>query len=187
MLFRSPRLRWHLDGDRLKLAYALLFTLPGVPFLYYGDEIGMRYLEYLPTKEGGYTRTGSRTPMQWAAGKNLGFSAGDAESLYLPVDPAPDAPTAAAQAQDPASLLNTVMAILKLRHEYPDPQADGPFKLVHAKKGDPLLIYRRGSCLLAANPSNRSVQTDLTGEPLFQIGAFEKGTLGPRSFILLIQ
>ncbi len=40
--------------------------MPGVPFLYYGDEIGMRY-RALPGKEGGYVRTGSRTPMQWGA------------------------------------------------------------------------------------------------------------------------
>ena len=53
-----------LTPDELKIAYAMLFTLPGAPFVYYGDEIGMRYLP-LPTKEGGYFRTGSRTPMQW--------------------------------------------------------------------------------------------------------------------------
>ena len=44
----TPRISWYLSEERLKLAYALLFTLPGVPFLYYGDEIGMRYLSTLP-------------------------------------------------------------------------------------------------------------------------------------------
>ena len=62
-----------LTTDELRIAYAMLFTMPGAPFLYYGDEIGMRYLT-LPTKEGGYFRTGSRTPMQWAPGENLGFT-----------------------------------------------------------------------------------------------------------------
>ena len=58
--------------------------MPGVPFIYYGDEIGMRYLD-VPTHEGGYHRTGSRTPMQWdAAQPNFGFSTADPESLYLP-------------------------------------------------------------------------------------------------------
>lgn len=60
--------------------------LPGAPFIYYGDELGMRYRP-LPSKEGGYTRTGSRTPMQWDDGANLGFSQAAAEALYLPVDP----------------------------------------------------------------------------------------------------
>ena len=69
------RPRYNLDEQELKLAYAVIFTMPGVPFLYYGDEIGMRYLD-LPTKEGGYYRTGSRSPMQWDGSKNLGFSTG---------------------------------------------------------------------------------------------------------------
>ena len=71
--------------DELKIAYAMFLTLPGVPFIYYGDEIGMRYFE-LPTKEGGYTRTGTRTPMQWSEGNNKGFSTAPADKLYLPVD-----------------------------------------------------------------------------------------------------
>ena len=181
----TPRLRWHLDEDRLKLGYALLFTLPGVPFLYYGDEIGMRYLDYLPTKEGGYTRTGSRTPMQWAPGKNLGFSQAAPEKLYLPVDPALDAPTVSGQEGDPASILNTVKAVLALRHGHPDLQADGSFEVLHAKKGDPLLVYRRGSLTLAVNPSDKPVPTGLSGRPIFEIGAFEGGVLGPRSFAVL--
>ena len=66
----------------LKLAYSFLFTMPGNPFLYYGDEIGMRY-QNLPTKEGGYTRTYSRTPMQWDNTENCGFSTAVAKDLYL--------------------------------------------------------------------------------------------------------
>ena len=181
----TPRISWYLTDDQLKLAYALLFTLPGVPFLYYGDEIGMRYLDYLPTKEGGYTRTGSRTPMQWALEKNLGFSDADPGRLYLPVDPAPDAPTAAAQESDPGSLLNTVKAVLALRHRCPDLQADGSFQVLHAQAGDPLLIFRRGALTVALNPSNKPVKADVPGTPLFQIGSCEKGSLGPNSFVVL--
>ena len=60
-----------------------------------------------PQVEGAYQpRNGARTPMQWSAGKNLGFSSGDAANLYLPVDPAPDAPNVAAQEKNPNSLLN---------------------------------------------------------------------------------
>ena len=79
----------------LILALAAPVLQPGAPFLYYGDEIGMRYLP-LPTKEGGYFRTGSRTPMQWDNSANLGISAAAADKLYLPVDPAADAPTVTA-------------------------------------------------------------------------------------------
>ena len=142
---------YNLDMAELKLAYSVLFTLPGVPFLYYGDEIGMRYLE-VPTKEGGYFRTGSRTPMQWDESANLGFSSGRAESLYLPVDPSSDAPTVAAQEADPASLLNTVRAVLALRHQEEDLQADAEFRVVCSESSKPF-VYRRGKLLCAVNPA----------------------------------
>jgi maltose alpha-D-glucosyltransferase/alpha-amylase len=61
--------------------------MPGVPFLYYGDEIGMDYLKDLKPKEGSFFgRNGSRTPMQWTPRANRGFSSAPAKSLYLPVD-----------------------------------------------------------------------------------------------------
>ncbi len=181
----TPRISHYMTPEQLKVGMALLFTLPGVPFLYYGDEIGMRYLEYLPTKEGGYTRTGSRTPMQWSEGKNLGFSDGEAASLYLPVDPAKDAPTVSGQQKDPDSLLNTLKALLRLRHGTPDLRSDGSFTVLYAQKDDPLLVYRRGGLTLAANPSNKPVNTGLSGRAVFQIGAFEQGVLGPCSFVIL--
>lgn len=81
----TPRPRYNLTEEELKLAYSFIFTMPGVPFLYYGDEIGLNYIPGLPSKEGGYTRTGSRTPMQWTGGKNAGFSDADADKLYLPI------------------------------------------------------------------------------------------------------
>src|SRR5690606_26680066 len=68
-----------LDGDRrewLRL-HALLFSLPGTPIVYYGDEIGMGDNIWLDD------RHGVRTPMQWSGEKNAGFS--DAEETYLPV------------------------------------------------------------------------------------------------------
>ena len=184
------RPRYNLEPEELKLAYAFLFTMPGVPFLYYGDEIGMRYLE-LPTKEGGYHRTGSRTPMQWDGTENLGFSKGSAEALYLPVDPAGDAPTVAGQEDDPDSLLNTVRALLKLRHEQPDLQADAPFEPVCTEKGKPF-VYRRGGLVLAVNPSGEKLFADLEDEideALFTLGmADARGTrlvMGPQSFAVL--
>ncbi|WP_175934629.1 maltose alpha-D-glucosyltransferase [Corynebacterium sp. Marseille-P4321] len=66
------------DRDRLELAHALLLSLPGSPFLYYGDEIGMGDNIWLPDRDG------VRTPMQWSNDKNGGFSAADPERLYLP-------------------------------------------------------------------------------------------------------
>ncbi|GAB3407024.1 maltose alpha-D-glucosyltransferase [Schumannella luteola] len=70
-----------LDNSRaeLELAHALLFSLPGSPFLYYGDEIGMGDNIWLPDRDS------SRTPMQWTPDRNAGFSTADPGKLYLPV------------------------------------------------------------------------------------------------------
>ena len=170
------RPRFNLDTTELKLAYAFLFTLPGVPFLYYGDEIGMRYLD-VPTKEGGYFRTGSRTPMQWDGSANLGFSEGKAEDLYLPVDGSADAPTVEAQEADPASLLHTVRALLALRHSEEDLQADAALQVICSEPGRPL-VYRRGDLLCVVNPGGselemvlpESAAVGLQGQVLFAIG-----------------
>ena len=181
---------YRLDTEELKLVYAFLFTMPGVPFLYYGDEIGMRYLD-LPSKEGGYYRTGSRTPMQWDGTKNLGFSTGCADALYLPVDPAGDAPTVEDQEADPDSLLNAVKAILALRHAEADLQADADFEPLCAEKDKPF-VYRRGSMVLAVNPSGQalSAKAPVSGRSqVFTIGAAEVAgetlTLGAQSFTVL--
>jgi len=186
----TQRPRWNLTPDELKIAYACLFTLPGAPFLYYGDEIGMRYLD-VPTKEGGYFRTGSRTPMQWNADRNLGFSTADASKLYLPVDPAPDAPTVAAEEQDPDSLLNAVKSILAFRKSHDELCSDAPFEVVYAEADCPVFVYRRSGLLIAVNPKAKSCTAPVAsaGEVLYQIGNATPGekeiTMGPQSFAVI--
>ncbi|MCC8065813.1 MAG: DUF3459 domain-containing protein [Clostridiales bacterium] len=185
------RPKYNLSDQELKIAYAFIFTMPGVPYLYYGDEIGMRYQE-LPTKEGGYFRTGSRTPMQWNSQKNAGFSSGPADALYLPVDGSSDAPNVEKQEADENSLLNTVKALLRLRHEEEDLQADADFEVVYAQSGKLPFVYRRGDILIALNPSLETVSAPVNvGERTlrFAIGGGEaKGeriTLEPQSFLVL--
>ena len=186
---------YNLDTTELGLAYSFLFTLPGVPFLYYGDEIGMKYLD-VPTKEGGYFRTGARTPMQWDHSANLGFSDGKASDLYLPVDGSEDAPTVEAQEKDPASLLNTVRAILALRHQEKDLQADADFKVICSEEDKPF-VYMRGSLLCAVNPTGHeqsvklpaAVLAELKGEVLYGLGTagLKDGVLtaGAQSFAVM--
>jgi maltose alpha-D-glucosyltransferase/alpha-amylase len=176
----TVRPRYTLSPKELALAYAVIFTLPGTPFLYYGDEIGMRYLN-LPTKEGGYFRTGSRTPMQWkntASGvscKNLGFSTADTSQLYLPVDTSPDAPTVEESEKDSASLLNTVKAVLKLRHTEADLQSAPNLEILYAEKGKVPFVYKRGSFVIAVNPSGTAATATVNtvtraGKEVFAIG-----------------
>ena len=75
------RLASLLDNSRseLELIHALLLALPGSPFLYYGDELGMGDNIWLPDRDA------SRTPMQWTPDRNAGFSEADPGKLYLPV------------------------------------------------------------------------------------------------------
>lgn len=108
-----------LDNDRRKieLAHSLLFSLPGSPIIYYGDEIGMGDNIWLED------RNGVRTPMQWTSGINAGFSTATADRLYAPVisDPEfkPDKVNVASQLDDPHSLLNTLRSMIALRKRLP--------------------------------------------------------------------
>ncbi len=108
-----------LDGDRRKieLLTSLLLTLPGAPILYYGDEIGMGDAIQLPD------RMGVRTPMQWSAAPNAGFSAAPPERLYLPpiADERYGYPLVNVQAQQatPGSLWQQVRHLLAVRKTQP--------------------------------------------------------------------
>ena len=108
-----------LDNDRakLELMHSLLFTMPGVPFLYYGDEIGMGDDISLPD------RSGVRTPMQWDDGEQAGFSNTQSDALYAPLIRDPmygfQAVNVAAQMADEGSLLHAVRKMIALRKELP--------------------------------------------------------------------
>ncbi|MFW5714059.1 MAG: alpha-amylase family glycosyl hydrolase [Brevefilum sp.] len=160
----TPRVANGRSPAMMKLIYLFLLTMPGTPFIYYGDEIGMQFRE-LPSKEGGYLRTGSRTPMQWSDEKNAGFSNAPAEELYLPVNQAEDRPTVAGQESDPESLLNRVRALIKTRHALKALDADADFEVVYAESGKLPFVYTRAKAgqklLIALNPSNQNVSLAL--------------------------
>ena len=153
------RPRYTLTENELKLAYAFIFTMPGVPFLYYGDEIGLNYIPDLPTKEGGYTRTGSRTPMQWSEGVNAGFSEAEPDKLYLPVQyDKEDVPVVSVERamKDDNSLYNTVKSIISLRHKEKDLRADSSFCVICSEK-EKAFVYGRGDMVIVVNPRKESV------------------------------
>jgi maltose alpha-D-glucosyltransferase/alpha-amylase len=108
-----------LDGgrDEVELMHAILFSLPGAPVLYYGDEIGMGDNVYLGDRDG------VRTPMQWTGDRNGGFSRADFAQLYLPplMDPVYgfQAVNVEAQLRTPASVLRWLHRFVALRKEHP--------------------------------------------------------------------
>lgn len=162
----TPRLSENRSVDDLELFYLFQMTMPGTPFIYYGDEIGLRTVHGLPSKEGGYQRTGVRTPMQWDSSPNAGFSSAPAEALYLPIDPAGDRPTVAAQQHDPASLLNRVRRLIALRQAHPALQASAEFHVVYAERGRYPFVYLRETpqqrLLVALNPAGYPVEVTLS-------------------------
>ena len=187
-----PRMTNNLDETARKLAFCTIFTMPGVPFLYYGDEIGMRYQADLTSKEGGFSRTGSRTPMQWTNGKNLGFSEADEDKLYLPVDKSEDAPTVENQQNKKDSIFNTVKDIIRIRRENnADLGPDGDFEVVYAERNKYPFVYKRGSFIIGVNPCSNTETVSLDyniGDVVYQIGNVSFGdgrlTLEKQSFVL---
>jgi maltose alpha-D-glucosyltransferase/alpha-amylase len=130
------RLATLMDNNRrrIELLNSLLFSFPGTPVLYYGDEIGMGDNIYLGD------RNGVRTPMQWNADRNAGFSRASPARLYSPVIMDPilgyEAVNVEAQQGDPSSLLSWMRNMIALRKLFP--------------------VFGRGT-LEFLNPANRKV------------------------------
>jgi maltose alpha-D-glucosyltransferase/alpha-amylase len=126
---KDPRMRLNLgirrrlapllDNGRaeIELMTAILFSLPGSPVLYYGDEIGMGDNVYLGDRDG------VRTPMQWTGDRNGGFSSADFAQLYAPPSMDPvygfQALNVEAQLRTPSSLLRWTHRFIALRKEHP--------------------------------------------------------------------
>ncbi len=156
------RLARSLHGDELKIAFAFLLSMPGAPFVYYGDEIGMRYVEGLASVEGGYNRTGSRSPMQWDGTPNAGFSAAAPEQLYIPQDPGADRPTAEEQMSREGSLWREVQKLISVRRKNPALGNKGSIRFVRAEEnGYPLAYIRESgeqSILVILNPGREEAE-----------------------------
>lgn len=171
------RLARSIHGDNLKIAFAFLLSMPGVPFIYYGDEIGMRYVEGLSSVEGGYNRTGSRSPMLWDNSTNAGFSAAPKDMLYIKQDESADRPTVQAQMADENSLWHEVNKLIKIRQAHKALLAKGEIEFIYAEKNEYPLAYLRSSddekILVIINPANREVSFDCEytlGEKIYNFG-----------------
>jgi maltose alpha-D-glucosyltransferase / alpha-amylase len=153
------------DGPQLKVAMTFFLTLPGVPFIYYGDEIGLKFIPNLPSIEGSNVRSGERTPMQWDNEQNAGFSTAPKEKLYIPQDPDPNRPTVASQDKDPNSLLNYVRALIAFREAADALGNDGEFKMVGDLNKPYPLIYMRlmgnEKYIIALNPSDKPAEAEI--------------------------
>ena len=153
-----------LDGDttKIELLYAVLFSLPGTPIIYYGDEIGMGDNIYLEDRDG------VRTPMQWNAGKNAGFSTVMEEKLHLPIIKSDEFSytkiNVAAQEKDPNSLFNRVRNLLAIRKADPLLSSE-QYEIIPLADHPALLFIKRSqdehSIFALHNLSNISISIDM--------------------------
>ncbi len=146
------------DRRRIELMYGLLCALPGTPVLYYGDEIGMGDNFYLGD------RNGVRTPMQWSADRNAGFSRATPQKLYLPIIIDPEyhyeAINVEAQQNNPQSFLWQMKRLLALRKRF---QAFGRGQLTFLTTSNHKVLaftrHYQGECLLIVANMSRFAQS----------------------------
>jgi maltose alpha-D-glucosyltransferase / alpha-amylase len=124
-----------------ELFHAMLFSMPGSPVMYYGDEIGMGDNIYLGDRDG------VRTPMQWTPDRNAGFSTADFAQLFLPplMDPVYgyQAVNVEQQRRDSSSFLHWLRRMISVRRQHPV-LAVGQFEMLHAQNPSVLAYLRRG-------------------------------------------
>ena len=142
---------------RIELMSALLFSMPGTPLIYYGDEIGMGDNIYLGD------RNGVRTPMQWSADRNAGFSNANPQRLFLPIinDPEYHSETINVEAQqnNPYSLLWWMKRMIALRKRY-KAFGRGTIEFLQPANGKILIFLRRHEeeCIMVVANLSRFAQ-----------------------------
>lgn len=160
--FARPNCGDRNTSDQLKVVLAFLLTLKGIPFIYYGDEIGMKYIQHAKEIEGSDQRGGSRTPMQWNNSVSAGFSTATLNKFYLPLDTFNKRPSVEQQLNDKNSILNFTKQLIALRKKYNALGNTGGFKLLYCEDYKYPLVYERefGSekFLIVINPSGQSRQ-----------------------------
>ena len=171
------------DPADLKVLLTFVLTQPGVPMIYYGDEIGMKFLVNEPEVDGSRNRSGSRTPMQWDESQNAGFSTAPTDKIYLPIDPDANRPTVLKQEKDPKSQLNYLRALVKLRSSSAALNNDGGLKFLSDTTQPYPLVYLRYSgnekYIIAINPSNKAVEAKINTQgstrATYALGTIEGG------------
>jgi maltose alpha-D-glucosyltransferase/alpha-amylase len=149
-----------VDNDRrlAELLHAMLFSMPGSPILYYGDEIGMGDNIFLGDRDS------VRTPMQWSPDRNAGFSRSDFAQLYLPplMDPVYGFQSANVEAEmrDKSSFLYWMQHMLQVRQQRAGLFGEGSFEVLSAENPSALAYVREldGEIVLCVNNLSRFAQ-----------------------------
>lgn len=143
------------NADLVKTIFAFLLSFRQIPFIYYGDEIGMSH-NFSVSKDGGGARTGARTPMQWTEEKGRGFST--KKTTYLPTSDDRGI-SVEAQQKDANSILNVVRELIRIRKTYPSLFVTAEQKFVES--GYPAVFERtdgKQTMVIMLNPSNEEFE-----------------------------
>ena len=178
------------ERRRIELMNGLLFSLPGTPVIYYGDEIGMGDNIFLGD------RNGVRTPMQWSGDRNAGFSDANRQRLYLPVITDPEyhyeTVNVETQHQNPHSLLSWMKRVIALRKRH-RAFGRGTLELLRPENRKILAFVRRyesEQILVIANLSRflQTMELDLSAwkgmVPLELFGSTELPVIGDAPYFL---
>ncbi len=157
----------------LKTAMTFFLTMPWVPIVYYGEEIGMRSMDGVPAIEGSRDRSAERTPMQWSEGATAGFSTCEPTKLYLPIDTTPNRPDVASQENDPSSMLSWTKGLLALRRDIEALGNTGAWRMISDPHKPYPVIYERGEgserYLVILNPREKMAETVIDGSPVLRV------------------
>ena len=155
------------DPEELKTMMTFFLTMPWVPIVYYGEEIGMRSMDGVPAVEGSRDRSAERTPMQWGAGPTAGFSTCAPEKLYLPIDPSPNRPTVDNEINDASSMYSWTKGLLALRASIPALGNTGDWKYASNPNQPYPAVYERSAngekYLVVINPRAEKAKCTITG------------------------
>ncbi|MFD2648753.1 alpha-amylase family glycosyl hydrolase [Devosia albogilva] len=180
-----PRLATRLGPAQARVASLLLLTLPGTPFIYYGDELGMEASEFDPKdavdpyEKFGQGRDAERGPMPWSAEPHGGFTTG---TPWMTLPPNADTCNVEAQKADPRSIVHLHRRLIELRRQYLDLQ--GPaYETAYGNKQ--VLAYYRGKTdrfYVAANFSDTPQPAEFEGSGRILVSTLmdrEEAVTGP--------
>ncbi|MCH2226544.1 MAG: maltose alpha-D-glucosyltransferase [Candidatus Caenarcaniphilales bacterium] len=160
----NRRLTPMMENSRRKilLLNSFLFSFPGTPIIYYGDEIGMGDNIYLRDRDG------LRTPMQWNENKNAGFSTAEPQALYLPINTDSTygfhSLNVETVSKSPTSLYNQMRRLIKVRQKHAATFGRGSIRFIPTSSEKAICYlreYEDDQILVVANLSGKALAMDI--------------------------
>lgn len=196
----APRMSYGRTKRQSEMILTCVFSLPGIPVVYYGDEIGLKYAETDDENKKGFLK-GSVMPMQWSDEKNAGFSSAEKSKLFLAPYPEEGFPGVKEQNEDPNSLLSFTKHLIAMRRVNPAMGNFADFKILAGTNGKlPYMFLRfcpQQKIIVAFNPEEKENSAEIPLSPSYnfllrrggveikQDGEKPEITMSPQSFAIV--